>query len=174
MRYWYGDADDVIFPWAEEAAGDADPEVLNMPELDFEKIASLEPDLILGLYSGMTAEDYGKLTAIAPTVAQTDDYVDYGTPWQQATTTIGAALGRSDLAEQLMADVEGRFQAVREDHPEWQGATALVHTWCTRQRQRAHEVAHKQQRRYASFRRSHDTLKDNSRSRQPRPTYYDI
>lgn len=129
VRYWYGDEDDVIFPWAEEAAGDADPEILNMPELDFEKIASFEPDLLLGLYSGITAEDYEKLSAIAPTVTQADDYVDYGTPWQQATLTIGAALGRSALAERLVADVEGQFQAVREDHPEWQGRAIAVATY---------------------------------------------
>src|SRR3712207_2014868 len=31
VRYWYGDKDDVIFPWAEDEAGDADPKILNMP-----------------------------------------------------------------------------------------------------------------------------------------------
>lgn len=41
VRYWYGDKDDVIYPWAEDEAGGADPEILNMPfgELNFEKIA---------------------------------------------------------------------------------------------------------------------------------------
>jgi ABC-type Fe3+-hydroxamate transport system substrate-binding protein len=31
VRYWYGDESDVVFPWAEDEAGDADPEILNMP-----------------------------------------------------------------------------------------------------------------------------------------------
>ncbi|MDP8976830.1 MAG: iron-siderophore ABC transporter substrate-binding protein [Actinomycetota bacterium] len=129
VRYWYGDEDDVIFPWAEEAAGDADPEILNMPELNFEKIAALDPDLILGLYAGITEEDYPKLAAIAPTVPQSDEYVDYGVPWQEATRTIGTALGRSERAEELVAEVEGQFEAVREAHPEWSGKSIVVATY---------------------------------------------
>jgi iron complex transport system substrate-binding protein len=54
-------------------------------DINFERIAALEPDLILGVYSGMTARDYELLPQIAPTVAQTDRYIDYGTPWQEHT-----------------------------------------------------------------------------------------
>lgn len=129
VRYWYGDEDDAVFPWAEEAAGDAAPEVLNMPELDFEKIAALEPDLMLGVYSGITEQDYQTLSQIAPTVAQSDAYVDYGVPWQEATTTIGMALGRSLRAAQLVADVQGQFDAVRDTHPEWAGRSIAVATY---------------------------------------------
>ena len=50
-----------------------------------EKVAALAPDLILGINSYMTAEDYAKLSAIAPTVAQTDAFADGGTPWDQQT-----------------------------------------------------------------------------------------
>lgn len=131
VRYWYGDQDDVIFPWAEEAAGDADPEILNMPfdELNFEKIAALDPDLILGVYAGITEEDYPKLAAIAPTVPQSDEYVDYGVPWQEATRTIGTALGRSERAEELVDQVEAQFEGVREAHPEWAGQRLVVATY---------------------------------------------
>lgn len=129
VRYWYGDENDVIFPWAEEAAADADPEILNMPELDFEKIATLQPDLILGIYAGITDKEYETLSAIAPTVPQTSDFVDYGTPWQVATMTIGTALGRAELAEELIAEVEGQFEAVREAHPEWAGQKLAVATY---------------------------------------------
>ncbi|MGH9247803.1 MAG: iron-siderophore ABC transporter substrate-binding protein [Acidimicrobiales bacterium] len=121
VRYWYGDEDDVIFPWAEVAAGDADPEILKMPfgELNYEKIAALEPDVILGVYAGLTEEEYDTLSAIAPTVSQSADFVDFGQPWQDATRTIGTVLGRSDKAESLIAEVEDRFADVRDDHPEW-------------------------------------------------------
>ncbi len=129
VRYWYGDEDDVIFPWAEKAAGGAEPEILNMPELDFEKIAALQPDLILGIYSGITEQDYETLSQIAPTVAQTDEYVDYGVPWQEATSTIGTALGRSERAEELIAEVQDQFDAVREAHPEWAGQSIAVATY---------------------------------------------
>ncbi len=130
VRYWYGDEDDVVFPWAEEAAGDARPEILNMPdELNYEKIAALRPDVILGLYSGISEDEYAKLSAIAPTVAQTDEHVDFGAPWQEATRTIGSALGRAERAEELVAEVEGRFEAVRRAHPEWEGQGLVVATY---------------------------------------------
>ncbi|MGH4009697.1 MAG: ABC transporter substrate-binding protein [Pseudonocardiaceae bacterium] len=69
----------------------------------------MQPDLILGTYSGMTARDYELLSQIAPTVAQTDEYIDYGTPWQEHTLTVGKALGREDQARKLVADLEARF-----------------------------------------------------------------
>jgi iron complex transport system substrate-binding protein len=44
----------------------------------------------------MTARDYELLSQIAPTVAQTDRYIDYGAPWQEHTLTVGKAPGRED------------------------------------------------------------------------------
>lgn len=130
VRYWYGDEDDVIYPWAEDEAGDADPEILNMPEnLNFEKIAALEPDVILGLYSGMTENDYETLSEIAPTVAQSGEYIDYGMPWQETTTMLGRVFGREDRAEELVAEVEGRFETVREAHPEFEGKSLAIATY---------------------------------------------
>ncbi|MGH3475788.1 MAG: iron-siderophore ABC transporter substrate-binding protein [Pseudonocardiaceae bacterium] len=130
VRYWFGDESDVIFPWAEDEAGGADPEILNMPDgIDFEKIAALQPDLILGVYSGMTARDFELLSQIAPTVAQNDKYIDFGTPWQEHTLTVGKALRREDRARELVADLEARFNEVRAAHPEWEGRSAVVATY---------------------------------------------
>ncbi len=126
VRYWYGDEDDVIFPWAEDEAGDAEPEILNMPEnINFERIAALEPDLIVGLYSGMTEDDYGTLSEIAPTVAQSGDFIDYGMPWQETTMM----LGREGRAEELVAEVEGMFEEARESHPEFEGKSLAIGTY---------------------------------------------
>ena len=62
-----------IFPWAEEALGDAElPEVLSdVDGIQVEKVAALAPDLIVGLYSGMTQAEYDLLSQIAPVVATT-------------------------------------------------------------------------------------------------------
>ncbi len=56
---WYGDHPGAIFPWAEEALGDAPrPEVLDFTDgLQFERIAGLRPDLIVAVYSGLTRKD---------------------------------------------------------------------------------------------------------------------
>ncbi len=130
VRYWYGPEDDVIYPWAEDEAGDADPEILNMPEgLNFEAIAALEPDLIVGLYSGMTGDDYGTLSEIAPTVAQSDEYVDYGMPWQETTMMLGRVLGREGRAGELVAGLEGRLEEAREAHPEFEGKSLAIGTY---------------------------------------------
>lgn len=119
----FGPESTAVRPWAVEAAGDADIEVLNMAygELGFEAIAALEPDLILGVTAGLTEDEYATLSDIAPTVAQTDEFVDFGTPWQDTTLLIGQALGAEPEAEALVADLEARFEEVRDAHPEWDG-----------------------------------------------------
>ena len=45
VRYWYGDKSDVIYPWADDEAAGAAPEILDMPfgELGFERIAACSP-----------------------------------------------------------------------------------------------------------------------------------
>lgn len=130
VRYWYGDESDVIKPWAEEAAGDAEPEILNMPEgLNFEAIAALSPDLIVGMYSGMTESDYETLSEIAPTVAQTDEYIDYGTPWQETTMMLGQAVGQEQLAGELVADVESQFDEAVSANPQFEGKTLSIGTY---------------------------------------------
>jgi iron complex transport system substrate-binding protein len=128
VRYWFGDEDDVIFPWAEDEAGDADPEILDMVhgELSYEKIAALRPDLIVGVYSGITEKEYETLSAIAPTVTQPEGYRDFGVPWQVAARQVTSAIGRLDQAESLIEGLEARFADVRDAHPEWAGKELAV------------------------------------------------
>lgn len=126
IRDWYGDQPNAVWPWATDELGDAEPTVLSSAELDFEAVAALEPDLIVGISSGMTASDYELLSQIAPTVAQSDEFPAYGTPWQDATRTVGAALGRSERAEEVVTETETLFEAAREENPEFEGATAAV------------------------------------------------
>ena len=127
---WFGEQPGAIFPWAKEALGTgAVPTVLsNSDGYQIEKIASLKPDLIVALYSGLTADDYAKLSKIAPTVAQPKAYADYGIPWQETTTTVGEAVGKSAEAEALVATVEARVAADAAAHPEFQGKTAFSGT----------------------------------------------
>ena len=126
LRDWYGEQPNSVWPWAQDELGDATPEVLPATDLNFEQIAALEPDLIVGVWSGISAEDYELLSAIAPTVAQPGEYDDYGTPWQEQTLILGEATGRSAEAEAIVADVEGQITAAREAHPEWEGQTSSV------------------------------------------------
>lgn len=91
---WYGDYPYAVWPWAEGALGGGTPGVMprNEDQLNFELIASLRPDLILGQYTGMTETDYRTLSDIAPTVAQSADFPDYGMPCEATMLAVGGAL----------------------------------------------------------------------------------
>lgn len=124
---WYGDHPHAVWPWAQDELGEAEPQIVgNAQELDFEKIAGLEPDLIVGLYAAMDEQSYQTLSEIAPTVAQPGDHVDYGIPWQELTRTVGTILGESEQADQLVGDLEERFGSIRDQHPEFVGATSSI------------------------------------------------
>lgn len=121
VRKWYGDYERGVWPWAEKLLGDAEPAVLGSEELNFEQIAALNPDVILGLYSGLEDGEYEKLSQIAPTVAQSGEHADFGAPWQLMTRVAGQALGKAAEADTLVEEIEGRFHAIRGDHPEFEG-----------------------------------------------------
>ncbi|MDO9407494.1 iron-siderophore ABC transporter substrate-binding protein [Patulibacter sp.] len=107
-------ADIADRPWAREALGGAKPEVVGETDLGVEKIAALRPDLLLAVYSGITSKEYGTLSELAPTVAQSAKHVDYGEPWQEQLRTTGEALGREQRAAEVEKDVEAGVAKARE------------------------------------------------------------
>jgi len=122
---WYGEQPFATWPWAQDLLGDAEPEVLSQADgIEFEKIATLEPDLIIGTNSGMTKKDYELLSAIAPTVTNVKGSTPYFSPWQDQVLQVARSLGREDDGQALVDEVEGEYAAVREAHPEWEGRTA--------------------------------------------------
>lgn len=121
IRDWYGDQPFATWPWAQDALGDVEPAVLGSAELNFEAIAALQPDLIVGISSGMTEGDYATLSQIAPTLAQSGDYVEYGTPWRDAFQTVGQAVGQGEAAAGQIEEIDTRLTSVRADHPEFEG-----------------------------------------------------
>jgi iron complex transport system substrate-binding protein len=127
---WLGKYDAAINPWSLDKLGNA-PKPVMLTDKDgpqYEKIASLRPDLILGLYAGLTQDSYGKLSKIAPTVAQPKEYGDYGVPWQEATRTIGKIVGKAAEADKLVTDAEARITKARQDNPKFEGATVVMAT----------------------------------------------
>lgn len=127
-RYWFNEEPGAVFPWAQDRLGGTTPEVLNMAwqEIDFEKIAALRPDVIIAVYSGITEEEYATLSTIAPVVAQSPDYIDFGMPWDEAARLVGAALGRAPQMEEIIAGVEARYAAAREANPEFAGKKLVL------------------------------------------------
>ncbi|QUH03435.1 iron-siderophore ABC transporter substrate-binding protein [Saccharopolyspora erythraea] len=128
---WFGERPFGNWPWSQQLWGGQQPDVVGQrDEYNMEKIAELKPDLIIAEYSGMRREQYDKLSAIAPTVAQSPRFPEYGAPWQEMTRMIGQALNQPAKAEELVARTEGRFAEVRKQHPEFaQQTLALVDTY---------------------------------------------
>lgn len=120
IRQWYGEYD-YVWPWAQDELGEHEPVLLSNTELNFEQIAGLQPDLIIGQYIGIEEAEYETLSQIAPTIVQPGDHPAFGAPWQLMTSNIGAAVGKSAEAEALVADVEQLFADARAEHPEFEG-----------------------------------------------------
>lgn len=119
----------VIGGWATEALGDAPPpEVLDVQNgVQVEKIAALQPDLIIGLYSGLTQEDYDRLSQLAPVVAQpAGDLPDYGIGWEDQARTVGKVVGQPDRMEQTIEDAKSAVASARTQHPEFADKIGLV------------------------------------------------
>ncbi|MCO4237255.1 iron-siderophore ABC transporter substrate-binding protein [Pseudarthrobacter raffinosi] len=87
--------------------------------INFTEIAKLTPDVILAAYSGLTEEDYKKLSEIAPVVAHPE--VAYGTSWQDSTSIIGKALGKEAEATKLIADTEATVKTEAAKYPQIAG-----------------------------------------------------
>lgn len=121
----YGGDEDGMLPWNAEAieeSGAEMPTVLTeSEEPPYEEIIASDPDVILATYSGITREQYDKLSKIAPTVAYPDQA--WATPWREVITTAGQALGRTDEAEQVLADIDQEVADAAAAHPEFEGTT---------------------------------------------------
>jgi iron complex transport system substrate-binding protein len=126
VRENLGDYDMPSRPWAQQQLAGADLPTVGGQEIDVEAVAALEPDLIVGVYSFMDQAVYDQLSGIAPTLAQTDDHPDGATPWQEQTLLTGQALGKDDEAQQLVDDVEGRFDEATSDNPSFAGTSIAV------------------------------------------------
>jgi iron complex transport system substrate-binding protein len=122
---WYGEQPHAVWPWAQDELGDAKPTVLDASDgFQFERIAGLRPDLILGVNSGMTKADYDKLSRLAPTVPAGKGSTEYFSPWDQQVELVAAALGKPDEGRALIEGIRAEYAAAAEEHPEFAGKTA--------------------------------------------------
>lgn len=87
-----------------------------------EEIAAAKPDLILGVNSGITKEDYDKLSKIAPTVAYPGQA--WGTSWEDSVKLVGQALGRSKAATTVTDDTNKAIDEAVAKYPQIKGKSA--------------------------------------------------
>lgn len=126
VRYAFGPEDDLFFPWADELAGGADPDLLARAEVNAEQVAALEPDVIMAVTAGLTEEEYTTLSEIAPVIVPPDGYLDFGVPWDVQTLLTGKVFGQEDKAEEIVDDVTAQIADAAEAHPELEGLTLAL------------------------------------------------
>src|ERR1700733_15700198 len=118
---WFGAEPFGVWPWAQPKLGPAQPVVLNLDNgIQVDQIAGLKPDLIVAINAGVDADTYQKLSAIAPTIPQSDDDAFFE-PWKDQATAIGQAVFQVDQMKSLVDAVQQKFTAVAQKNPQWTG-----------------------------------------------------
>ena len=124
----YGGDENGVLPWVAEALeeqGAQLPTVLSdSAEPPYEEIAEAAPDVILAGYSGLTEEQYELLSEIAPVVAYPDE--PWATDWRELVELTGTALGKTEEASDLLADIDRTIAEKAAAHPEFEGKTIAL------------------------------------------------
>ncbi len=120
--------DKDLVPWVEEAIAKAGAEMPvafdDTAGAPIEKIAALKPDLILAVYSGISADEYKLLSQIAPVVAFPT--TPWTASWQEVITVTGEALGKAEEGRALVAELEQFVRDEAAKYPELAGASAVT------------------------------------------------
>jgi len=121
---WIGDQ--PVWPWAQPKLGSATPAVLTLDNgIQIDAIAQLKPDLIVAINAGLDADTYTKLSAIAPTIAQSGEDAFFE-PWKDQAATIGTAVFKKDEMATAVDAVEQKFAAVAQANPTFKDRTAVL------------------------------------------------
>ncbi|ADB30121.1 periplasmic binding protein [Kribbella flavida DSM 17836] len=121
----YGAAKEGVTAWDADKFDASKTTLLDSGDTyPYEKIAALDPDVILAPYEGFDETVYKTLSGIAPTVAYPG--APWQTSWQDQTTLIGKALGKPAEADQLIAGIKDRIAKVAAEHPEFKDKTITV------------------------------------------------
>ena len=123
---WFGDQPFGVWPWAQPKLGNTKPVVLNLDNgIQVQRIAALKPDLIVATDAGLDQDTYQKLTAIAPTLPQSDGNAFFE-PWKDQATAIGQAVFQLGQIKSLVNGVDKSFAAIAEKYPQFKNKRAVL------------------------------------------------
>jgi len=123
---WFGGEPFGVWPWAQPQLGGAQPVVLSLADgIQVDQIASLKPDLIVATDAGLDRDTYTKLTAIAPTIAQSGSDAFFE-PWKDQATAIGQAVFKADGMANLITAIDGKFNTAGKNNPQFAGKKVLL------------------------------------------------
>ena len=122
----YGNVEENgLLPWtnaAFEKLG-VTPKVFDDAEgTDYEAVNAAEPDLVLIPNSGVTEEEYERLSQIAPTVPYAK--IAYATTWEEEAEVTAKALGKEAEGAELIESTKALIAEKLAEHPELEGKTA--------------------------------------------------
>ncbi|MFT8459646.1 MAG: ABC transporter substrate-binding protein [Liquorilactobacillus ghanensis] len=114
-----------LLPWTKKKLnelGKKNPNVFQDTDgLDFEAIAAAKPDVILAAYSGITKEDYKKLSKIAPVVAYPKSA--WTTTWRQQVLLDSEGMGMKKQGKKLIKKVETKINTKVKSYPQLKNKT---------------------------------------------------
>ena len=123
---WFGDQPFGVWPWAQPKLGTAQPVVLDLSNgIQIDQIATLKPDLIVATNAGLDADTYAKLSAIAPTVAQSGEDAFFE-PWKDQANIIGQAVFKDADMGKLISDLDDKFVNAGKSNASFSGKKVFM------------------------------------------------
>ena len=123
---WGVEDNSGMLPWTKDAVaklGGDTPKLWDETDsIDFEAVAASNPDVILAAYSGITKEDYEKLSKIAPTVAYPT--AAWSTSWRDTITMDATAMGKAKEGEALVKKLDEQIATEVAKYPQLSGKSA--------------------------------------------------
>ena len=107
-----------LLAWTAEAFArmDVSPNVFDDTDgWDYEAISDCAPDVILAAYSGLSEEEYNRLSEIAPVVAYPG--IPWTTTWQEETINNALALGMEEEGRLLVSETEDLIAQKLSEYP---------------------------------------------------------
>lgn len=114
-------------PWLSETDTEGIEWIQWSRDLDFEAIQAADPDVIVAVANSNIGLFYDQLSDIAPVVTWPEELGRQSiTDWRESLLLTADVLGRTDVAESVIADVESVIAGVRADHPEFEGVSLTI------------------------------------------------
>jgi len=123
---WFQAWPQGVGPWAQPKLNGATPQVLKGPEINFETVATLRPDLITFTKSDNAKASWEQLEKLAPTLSGPTGTQPYGTTLKDQTVMIAQALGRKAEGEALVAANDKALADAKAANAGFGGKTVCV------------------------------------------------
>lgn len=124
---WGDDDKDGVLPWVEDKLtelGAKTPVLFDETAgVPFEAVANTKPDVILCAYSGLTAEDYAKLSKIAPVVAYPT--MPWGTSMDDMIRLDSEAIGMKPQGDELVKKLDAQVAETAAKHASLKGKKVM-------------------------------------------------